>query len=381
MYLKRIYRLRIGIRQLLSRRRNNMRKARALVITQKDTLAFQELDMPELHDYEVLFKTKYCSLCTVDRRTYKGTRNYGYPFLGGHECSGRIVAIGKGVVDVAPGDNVIFTSGYCNQCRFDRSGRGTQCQNKKRMPQRAAIEGNILGGGLSEYLAIPAWQVIKLPKDVDMAAAALTEPLACCIHSIEKANIQFGDTVVIIGMGIMGYFQLKLAQMKGARVIVSEMNERRIAQARRNGASYVVNPSKEDAVKYILERTDNLGADVVINTIPTSSIWNDAIEMLAPYGRLIAYSSQDSKDKVGIDFGNLHSKEIELIGTLNPNIEDNERATRLIQYHMIDMSEVMDGIFSFEDGMKAFDRACEPDTYRILIEYEDGMERTMGTIE
>lgn len=348
-----------------------MQKARALVITQKDTLEFQNLDMPKLHDYEVLFKTKYCSLCTVDQRTYKGTRNYGYPFLGGHECSGSIVAVGDGVVGVEPGDHVIFTSGYCNQCELDRSGRGTQCQNKKRMPKRSNIEGNILGGGLSEYLAIPAWQVIKLPEDIDMAAASLCEPLACCIHSIEKARIELGDTVVVIGMGIMGYFQLKLALMKGARVIVSEMNEQRREKALQHGATYVLDPSKEDVVKRIQELTNTLGADVVINTIPTLAIWSDAISMLAPYGRLIAYSSQDSKDKVGVDFGLIHSKEIEIIGTLNPNIEDNERATRLIRYNMIDMSEVIDEVFPFEEGARAFERACEPDTYRVLIKYKD----------
>ncbi|MGX8833140.1 zinc-dependent alcohol dehydrogenase [Amedibacillus sp. YH-ame6] len=347
-----------------------MKKAKTLLIKNKDELEFVDLQMPVLNDYEVLFKTKYCSLCTVDRRTYKGTRNYGYPFLGGHECSGVVEAVGKGVVEINPGDHVIFTSGYCNQCELDRSGRGTQCKNKKQMPKRANVDGNILGGGLSEYLAIPAWQVIKLPEDVNMAHAALTEPLACCIHSIEKARIELGDTVVIIGMGIMGYFQLKLAQMKGARVIVSEMDEARKRKAIGHGAAYVLDPSKENVVERVKELTNGLGAEVVINTIPTASVWGDAIDMLAPYGRLIAYSSQDSKDKIGVDFGLIHSKEIELIGTLNPNIDDNERATRLIRYQMINMDEVIDETYTFEDGMKAFEKACEPNTYRVMIRYD-----------
>ena len=73
-----------------------MEKARAWVIEAKDKLAMRELDILEPGDYEVLFKTEVCSLCTVDRRTYKGTRNYGYPFLGGHECSGTIIKTGAG---------------------------------------------------------------------------------------------------------------------------------------------------------------------------------------------------------------------------------------------------------------------------------------------
>ena len=81
-----------------------MEKARAWVIEAKDKLAMRELDILEPGDYEVLFKTEVCSLCTVDRRTYKGTRNYGYPFLGGHECSGTIIKTGRGVVGVKAGE-------------------------------------------------------------------------------------------------------------------------------------------------------------------------------------------------------------------------------------------------------------------------------------
>ena len=156
-----------------------METSKALVVMDKNVLEFQKLAMPEVGDYEVLFHTKACSLCTLDRRTFLGTRNYQLPFLGGHECSGVIEKVGKGVVEVRPGDKAIFTSGYCMQCGLDRSGRGTQCRNKGKMPKHAAFEGWIQGGGLSEYLSIPAWQIIRMPDDVDFNHACLTEPLAC----------------------------------------------------------------------------------------------------------------------------------------------------------------------------------------------------------
>lgn len=348
-----------------------MKKVAALVIKQKDLLEYQEVELPELKPYEVLFKTEVCSLCTVDQRVLKGKRNYGYPFLGGHECSGTIAAIGEGVVEVTVGDKVVFTSGYCNQCVLDRSGRGTQCQNKKKMPKRITFEGSMLGGGLSEYLVIPSWQVIKLPKDINLYHAALTEPLACCVHSIQKARIQMAETVVIIGLGIMGYFHMKLAQMRGARVIVSEMNPQRQKKARNSGADYILDPTKENVVERIKDLTNGLGVDVVVNTIPAASIWQEAIDMLAPYGRLIAYSSQDSKDLIGLDFGHIHSREIEIIGTLNPTIEDNEIATKIITYQMMDFDEVIDAVYPFEKGEEAFAKACDPKTYRVMITYEE----------
>lgn len=346
-----------------------MEKAKAWVIEGKDKLAIQELDIPEAGDYEVLFKTEVCSLCTVDRRTYKGTRNYGYPFLGGHECSGTIIKTGRGVVGVKPGDKAIFTSGYCNQCELDRSGRGTQCNHKKEMPQRASLAGNILGGGLCEYLVIPAWQVIRIPDDADLRHAALTEPLACCIHSIRKARIKFADTIVIIGMGIMGYFHLKLAQMSGARIIVSETDEKKRRMALQEGAAYAFDPVQCDVNEELRKLTDGLGADAVINTIPFQEVWQQAIDMLAPYGRLIAYSSQNSKEPIGVDFGKVHSREIEFIGTLNPTIEDNQMAVKLISYRMIDMEKVIDREFSFAQGKEAFEYACKPGVYRVMINY------------
>lgn len=346
-----------------------MEISRALVIEEVEHLKFRDLPKPEIKDYEVLFKTKYCSLCTVDRRTYKGTRKKKLPFLGGHECSGIVEKVGTGVVGVQPGDKVVFTSGYCMQCDLDRTNKGTQCQNKGKMPKRAVFDGTILGGGLSEYLAIPAWQIIKLPDEVNLKYTCLTEPLACCVHSIRKARIKMTETVVIIGLGIMGYFHLKLARMQGARVIVSETDPVRQKRALEYGAYAVLDPNTQDVILELQKMTNGLGADVVVNTIPAASVWESTFDMLAPYGRLIAYSSQDEKKGIPVDFGMVHGREIEIIGTLNPTLEDNNIATKLISYEMIDMSQVIDEVYSFDQGKEAFDKACEPGMYRVLIEY------------
>jgi len=346
-----------------------MGKSRALIVKDKGVLEFIELEMPKVRPYEVLFKTQSCSLCTLDQRTYLGTRDYGYPFLGGHECAGIIEGIGEGVVGFEVGDKVVFTSAYCNQCVYCHTGRGTQCLYKKKLPKRIEFEGNILGGGLSEYLSIPAWQLVKVSEDADLDHVALTEPLACCIHSIEKANIKIGETVVIIGLGIMGYLHLKLALMQGARVIVSEINDVRRQKALDSGAHIVINPAKENLLERIKKHTNNIGADVVINTIPNPGVWKESISVLAPYGRLIAYSSQDKLEETGVDFGKVHGKEYEFIGTVNPTMETNLKAAQLITNKIINMEEVIDSRFTFDEGIKAFKRAIEPDAYRVIIKY------------
>lgn len=347
-----------------------MDKSKALIIKGVKELEFSEVRLPSLGEYDVLFHTQAVSLCTVDRRTYLGTRHYKFPFLGGHECSGIIEKVGSKVVGVKEGDHVIFTSAYCMQCELDRIGHQTQCQNKQNSPQRVHLpNGYVQGGGLSEYLVIPCWQVIPMDLNVPFDHACLTEPLACCIHSIRKARIQIGETVVIIGMGIMGYFQLKLAKMQGARVIVSETNAERRNFAKKQGAWLVINPLEENLKDTLFRITNGLGADVIINTIPETSAWFGAIESLAPYGRLIAYSSQNQKENIDINFGSIHSREIEIIGTLNPTLHDNDTAVKLITYGLIDMEPVISARFSFQQAIEGFYKSLDPGMYRVVITY------------
>ena len=340
---------------------------KAIVLKGVEDLVIEELEKPVISAHEVLYEVHAASLCTVEQRVYKGKKNFGYPFLGGHENAGIVVAVGEEVQDIKVGDHVVATFNYCGECEYCKTGRGTKCKHSMKTKKRVDFEGTIIGGGLAQYLAVPAQQVCKVQKGVDFEKYALTEPLACCIHSIDKAKIKFGDNVVIIGAGIMGLLHAKLAQLRGARVIVSEMDPERRKKALKLGAHDVIDPSSEDAIEKVKELTNGVGADVVVNAIAVASIWNDAIDMLAPYGRLIAYSSQDTPDLIPISFDRLHSKEYEFIGTVSPTMESNLRATKLIAQGIIDTSKYIDSVYPMNMAKQAFERASEPNTYRVVI--------------
>lgn len=346
-----------------------METTTALVITGKEKIEFQELPMPEPGDYEVLFHSQASSICTIDKRAYKEIRKTEYPFLGGHECSGIVEKVGRGVVDLKPGDHAIITSAYCMQCANDRFGHENICPNKNKLPKRVECEGNLLGCGFCEYLAVPVWQVIKVDKNVKFEHACLAEPLACVVHSIKKAQLKLADTVVIVGFGVMGYLHLKLSLLQGARVIVSEPNEANRKRALEAGACRAVDPINEDLGSIIDELTNGRGCDVVFNTIPNSSAWKDIFRVLGTNGKVIAYSSQDVKEGVPVDFGQVHSKEYQLIGAVSPTLEDNETAVRLISYGIIDISKIIDDVYDFKDGVQAFEQACQPGSYRVVMRY------------
>ncbi|MBP1042544.1 alcohol dehydrogenase catalytic domain-containing protein [Vagococcus sp. BWB3-3] len=344
-------------------------RMKAFVLEDVATLRLKEFPLPEIGPKEVLYQVKACSLCTVEQRAYSGKKHFGFPFVGGHETAGVVLAVGAEVKEYLVGDHVVSTFNYCGECDFCKTGQGTQCQNGYASKPRFPFEGTIIGGGMAQYLAVQTQQLVKVSKAIPFEEMALTEPLACCIHSVEKAKLKFGDTVVIIGAGIMGLLNSQLCQLQGARVIISEPDEQRRDKALALGAHLVIDPNKEELVERVKEVTAGRGAEVVINTIPLANAWLDGMNALAPYGRLIAYSAQDSKEKIPVDFGHLHNKEYEYIGTVSPTIENNLRATRLIGEKIIDMTPYIEKMYDYCETAKAFEHAVQPNTYRVVLHH------------
>ena len=142
---------------------------------------------------------------------------------------------------------------------------------------RTAI-GYQYDGGFEEYIRIPAscikaGNVVKLPEHVSFTAGALIEPLACCIRGLYNAGTGFNDTVLVVGAGPIGLMHIQLSKIAGAsKVIVSEPNEFRRKKAEILGADVIVDPTKEDLKKIVMEETLGLGVDVVIVAIGVPSI-------------------------------------------------------------------------------------------------------------
>ena len=125
----------------------------------------------------------------------------------------------------------------CGECYYCRNGHENKCATAF----IANIHDGVGGpGGFAEYMMLDAKALYKMADDLDLKYAALTEPLACCVHSINNADIQLGDDVVVVGNGIMGAFHIQLAKLRGARVIVCEVDEERLAVAEKLGADVII---------------------------------------------------------------------------------------------------------------------------------------------
>ena len=162
------------------------------------TFAVTDLPTPHAGPGELVLRNQVCGVCGTDVHIYHGepgSADVNPPVVLGHEYSGEVVEVGKGVTGFAVGDHVTVDPNiYCGHCAYCQNGKKQLC------PSMEAI-GVTRDGGFAQYSRIPASQAFKLEPTVPWEAAAMAEPLACCLHGIDLAGIQVGDKVCVVGGG------------------------------------------------------------------------------------------------------------------------------------------------------------------------------------
>lgn len=341
-----------------------MSKYKVSIITGIKELTTYEIELKQPQGKQVLVKLDTCAICTLEQRIYTGLMKK-YPFAGGHECAGIVEAVGDDVKNLKVGDKVairVLTS--CGECYYCRSGHENQCVNSFKTVVHEGFAGP---GGFAEYVLLDAKCLYKIADDVELSHATLAEPLACCVHSVNSANIKLGDDVVVIGAGIMGAFHIQLAKLRGARVIACEIDDVRLKVAKRLGADILINSKKENAIEIIKEITEGRGADVVFCTVASSNIAADSIAMAGKLARVVMYSSFHPDNPIELNVNKVHYSEMVITGSVNPNNADFLASTRLLSNKLIDVSELISDVIPFENIDKAFEKAIEPLTYRIIV--------------
>ena len=190
----------------------------------------------------MLVKVKACGICGTDVHIFHGDEGAAPTPPGtvlGHEFSGVVEDVGKDVTEVTPGDKVcVDPNKLCGKCDYCRGGMGHFCSHITGI-------GTTVNGGFAEYCCVPVSQVYPFKKS-GYEQAAMTEPVACCLHGIDRCNISCGDTVLIIGGGMIGLIMLQLAKISGAgKVLLSEPIAEKREQARRLGADICIDSGKE----------------------------------------------------------------------------------------------------------------------------------------
>ncbi len=343
-------------------------KMEVVAVVDEHKVEVREITRPQPKENQILMKVKACGLCTWEQRMFTREAKVALPFVGGHEVSGEIVALGDGI------DEKEFPIGQkitarlkatCGRCYYCRRGEenlctGTEIAAKKEIPGP---------GGLGQYISVDIAKVYKISKELPFDAATFAEPLACVLNSIERGKIELGDDVVVLGGGIMGMLHIMCAKLSGARVILSEPDEARREIAERLGCDITINPMETDPVEFVKSLTEGRGAEVVFNTTPISAVAKQAVEMTAPLGRCVMYSSQHPDKPFEISANKIHSTESVITGAVSPSIRSFNRSVNLLSKGMINPKELITGSYAFENAQEAFETAIRPDTYRIIVTF------------
>ena len=165
------------------------------------TFEVADLPMPKAGPGELVVHNKVCGVCGTDVHIYHGepgSADVNPPVVLGHEYSGEVMEVGQGVTGFAVGDHVTIDPNIsCGHCQYCQNGKKQLCETMEAI-------GVTRDGGFAEYSLIPAAQAFKLDPSVPFEAAAMAEPLACCLHGIDLAGIQAGDKVCVVGGGAIG---------------------------------------------------------------------------------------------------------------------------------------------------------------------------------
>ena len=337
---------------------------KAVQITAEQQMAVVELEKPEIKSNEVLLKMKYVGFCGSDLNTFLG-RNpmVNMPVIPGHEVSAVIAAVGSEVpadlkVGMAVTVDPYSNCGHCASCRHERANA---CEHNETL----GVQRN---GAMREYLAMP-WQEIIPATGLTEKEIALIEPMSVGFHAVNRAEVTDIDRVLVIGCGMIGIGAIVRASLRGATVIAVDLDDEKLALAKRMGAHYVVNSKTEDLHARLTELTEGLGPDVVIEAVGNAFTQNQAVNEVAFTGRIVFIGYA----KGGTEFVTklFVQKELDIRGSRNAKPADFRAVIHYMQQNRdYPKDELISAVATPETALDAMRQwaAAPAKVFRILVE-------------
>jgi L-iditol 2-dehydrogenase len=331
---------------------------KAIVYRGIENISAETVRDPEIKSGEALLRVKAAAICGTDLRIIQHGHHRipdGTSRILGHEIAGVVEAVSSNVSGLQTGVPVAIAPNiHCGNCMHCIQGHTHLCENHMAF-------GIEIDGGFAEYMVLPSkaikqGNIVPMKAGTDYTQAALTEPLSCCLNSLEYTEFSLGETLLIIGAGPIGIMHTLLANCMGAaKVIVSEISDDRLADVKKFGADVTVNPTKQELKATVLEETSGRGADVAIVACPVASAHNQALECLGPLGRMNFFGGLPKDNPMStINANRVHYNYLKIMGTSRQSINQYVKTLRMIEAKKIDLSALITGRFNLDEAEKAF---------------------------
>ena len=328
------------------------------------TFAVTDLPTPHAGPGELVLRNQVCGVCGTDVHIYHGepgSADVNPPVVLGHEYSGEVVEVGKGVTGFAVGDHVTVDPNiYCGHCAYCQNGKKQLC------PSMEAI-GVTRDGGFAQYSRIPASQAFKLEPTVPWETAAMAEPLACCLHGIDLAGIQVGDKVCVVGGGAIGLLMVQLAKLSGAsQIVLSEPNEKRRQVGLQLGANAALDPTRPDAQEAFAQVLGG-GANVVIECVGNVPAVKSAFQFAGKGATVLLFSVPKVDATFDLPLFDVYKKELTIKGSfVNP--DTHARAVALINSGKVDFGPIITHRFPLDQLPEAIAMQMSDASIKVVVE-------------
>ncbi|CAH0172491.1 MULTISPECIES: zinc-binding dehydrogenase [Priestia] len=324
--------------------------------------------IPELgvQKNQVKIKVAYTGICGTDIHTFTGQyKNSQTPVVLGHEFSGIVVEVGEDVTKVKVGDRVTSETTFvtCGECDYCLEKDYNLCAHRKGI-------GTQINGSFAEYVISREESVHVLPDTVDLKAAALTEPLACCVHAaLEKTIVKKEDKVLIFGPGPIGLLQAQVVKAQGAFVILAGItkDQKRLELAKSLGIDVTVDIQKESLEEIVLTYTKGYGVDKLFECSGAVQALNQGLPLVKKKGTFVQVGIFSEKLNL-LDQESIIQREITYIGTRSQKPSSWHIALKLLEEKKINTEKMITKIVPLDYWRQGFEAVLSGNEIKVLVQ-------------
>ncbi|RMF91524.1 MAG: sorbitol dehydrogenase [Nitrospinota bacterium] len=315
----------------------------------------EERPIPAISPQEVLVQMRACGICSSDVMDWYIRRKA--PLVLGHEPAGVIVEVGAEVEGFRVGDRVfIHHHAPCMQCRDCRRGNHTLCETWR--------NSQLDPGGLAEFVRVPAINLqhdtLLLPPTLSFAEGTLVEPVGCVVKAMQRAGVQAGDIVLVIGLGFMGQLNVLLAKAYGAGlVLAADLVPYRLEKAIQMGADWTIDVSRESLEEVVAAYTEGVMADRVIVGPGTLPAMESGIRCVGKGGTVLFFTPTPPDSRLEIDPYTLYFREVTLTSSYSCGPPHTREALSWLEKGMIPADQLITHRFPLEETPQAVQRVAE----------------------
>jgi threonine dehydrogenase-like Zn-dependent dehydrogenase len=305
-------------------------------------MRIEEVGRPKVGLRDVLVRVEAAGICGSDRHMFRGEYPTALPVTLGHEFCGIVEALGEDASRLSVGERITADPNIgCGHCAACRAGRVNLCEALQAI-------GVTRDGGFAEYVVMPEAQAIALPAELNPLHGAFSEPLACCLHGLDVAAIRPGDSVAILGGGVIGLLMVQLARLAGAaQVILATRQAPRRALAETMGATDTIDPSAVHAVEAIRAIVPE-GVDVALECAGVPETFRQSLAVVRRGGTAVLFGVMAKGQRVEVEPFDLLFREVQLRPAyLNPYT--HRRAAQMIAAGQLRLDPLISRIIALDD--------------------------------